>query len=107
MNQLVQRILGCCEGPTNEDPLINVGKKKIARAALVKDISITDEGLIVLLELYKLELIPQVDQLYEVVKMASNNTKKAKKIEKLINEILAQVIDSKGFMYQITDLDKF
>ena len=33
----------------------------------IKELSITDEGLIIILELFKLELVPQIKNLFECV----------------------------------------
>ena len=38
----------------------------------IKELSTTDEGLIILLELYKLDLIPHLDSFNHVVNMACN-----------------------------------
>ena len=85
----------------------------------IKELSITDEGLIIILELFKLELVPQIKNLFECVqdlksKMVSDDQKKQsklrKKLEKIrgvIRGIEAEVVLSKGFMYHMESQDKY
>ena len=95
------RILGCCDGGlTSDTPGPKIQMSGIARRGInqddinqvIKKLSPETEGLIILLELYKLELAPMTEKFYKLVLKARKKyrSKAKKQIDRSMDRSMSQ-----------------
>ena len=71
MNNFRNFLCSLCCGEADNDHRVTMPNSKLRFNRLtseeIKELSITDEGLIIILELFKLELVPQINNMFELV----------------------------------------